>query len=937
VKLLERLRELTAIQALLDNPGEILLIEGGIGLGKTALVEAGCRRAAELDHEVLHARGSELEVEFAFGVVRQLFERRIARAEDRDALLAGPAVAVRPLLVGGSVDSLASDRSFAVLHGLYWLAANLAAARPLLLVVDDAHWTDEPSLRWLAYLATRLEGLAISMLVALRPTETAGTVASLLALRTKASAVVHPSVLSEAAVGEIVDAMVGHKTGERLRGAVWVASGGNPLYVTELLRGVETEERWRSDADPSTLLVGGRDAIARRVVARVRELHPSALDFAQAVAILGDECELRHAAAIAGVQMTVARRLAAGLARLEVLETDRPPRFIHPVVRDALEASLSSHNRDGAHLGAARLLHSEGALAGRIGAHLVGVAPAADLWVLQRLREAAQAALANGAPQTAATLLARALAEPPPPTERVEVLRETARAEVGAGIETATTRLEEALKCPADPRERAEIALEAAEAYAALFRWTDAVDVIERVLTELAEVDDSLASRLEGELVVCGLHDARRASRVAPVLKRLASRSVAGSAAEALGVARGMAMLLVGRPVDEAALPLEQALARAGTRPENWDTRAALLWSLITTERFEAVASALDPMVAEAHRSGSARGLVASYSTLGFLNLRLGMLPEADAAARVALRVLQEGDFAPGLPFAATVLADVSVEAGELDEAQALIAMLAQEGWPPGVGTVLIPAARGRLRLAQGRPAEALADFQVCAAMFGSDIWGMEMRDVGYLHARSGAAQAMIRLGNRDRAHELAKAELSDVTLFGAPRALGIALRTVGLTDRSGAGIEFLTESVAVLRRSPALLERAHSLAELGAALRRNGQRAAAREPLLEALDLAARCGARPLSARARDELKATGARPRRAWRTGIEALTPSEQRIVRLAVDGRSNRDIAHELFVTVKTVEGHLSRVYSKLGIEGRAQLARVVDAAKTRVPTL
>ena len=936
MKLLERHRELTAIETLLKLPGEILLIEGGIGLGKTTLVEAACRRAAELGYEVLRSRGSELEVEFAFGVVRQLFERRVSRAEDREALLAGPADAVRPLLVGGSVDSFASDRSFAVLHGLYWLAANLATPGPLLLVVDDAHWSDEPSLRWLAHLATRLEGLPISVLVALRPIETAGTVPSLLTLRTKAAAIVHPTALSEAAVGEIVAAIVGDRSGDRLRNAVWVASGGNPLYVNELLRAIETGEQWPSDIDPSTLLVGGRDAIARRVVARVREFHPSALDFAQALAILGDECQLRHAAAVAGLHMTEAARLAAGLVRLEVLATDRPPRFIHPVVRDALEASLPSDRRDAAHLAAAHLLHAEGALPGLVGAHLVGVAPAADRWVLQRLREAAHAALANGAPHTAASLLSRALAEPPPSTERVEVLRETARAEAGAGMETACARLEEALQCATEARERAEIALETAGVYAALFRWIDAVDVIERVLPQSAEVDNSLVSRLEGQLVVCGLHDARRAPRVVPVLERLATRSLAGSAAEGLAVGRGMAMVLAGRPVDEAALPLEQALSHAGTRPENWDTRAALLWSLITAERFETVASAVQPMMTEAHRSGSARGLVASYSTLGLLKLRMGMLPEADAAARVALRVLQDGDFAPGLPFAATVLADVATEAGELHEAQALLGLLPQEGWPPGVGTVLIPAARGRLRLAQGRPAEALADFQVCAEMFSSDIWGIEMRDVGYLHSRSGAAYALMRLGERDRARELAEAELSDVTSFGAPRALGIALRSAGLTHRGGAGLELLAESVRVLRRSPALLERAHSLAELGAALRRNGQRAAAREPLAEALDLAARCGARPLAVRAREELRATGARPRRAWRAGLEALTPSELRIVRLAVDGRSNRDIAHELYVTVKTVEGHLTRAYSKLGIEGRAQLARIVNAEKTRVPT-
>jgi DNA-binding NarL/FixJ family response regulator len=436
--------------------------------------------------------------------------------------------------------------------------------------------------------------------------------------------------------------------------------------------------------------------------------------------------------------------------------------------------------------------------------------------------------------------------------------------------------------------------------------------------------------------VVCGLHDARRASRVPPVLARLSSRSSLGTAVEALAVARGMAMVLAGRHSDEAAAPLEEALSRAAPRAENWDTRAALLWSLVATERFDSVELALGPMVAEVHRSGSARGFVATYSTLGLLRLRLGALPEADAAARVALRVLQEGDFAPGLAFAATVLTDVAVEAGELDEAQALIALLPQEGWPAGVGTVLIPAARGRLRLAQGRPADALADFQACERMFSPDVWGTELRDVGYLHARAGAAQALMRLGEREAARQVAEAELADVQVFAAPRALGIALRVAGLAHGGERGIELLHESVGTLRGSPAVLELAHSLTELGAALRRAGRRAAASEPLAEALELAVRCGAGALAARAREELKATGARPRRAWRTGVEALTPSELRIVRLAAEGSTNREIAHELYVTLKTVEGHLSRAYAKLGIEGRAELPGVLEEEKTRVPT-
>ena len=398
----------------------------------------------------------------------------------------------------------------------------------------------------------------------------------------------------------------------------------------------------------------------------------------------------------------------------------------------------------------------------------------------------------------------------------MDVLREAARAQASAGREAACQKLEEALGLAVDRAERAAIALELAEAYAALFRWVDAFDVLEQALSELGDADQALAARLEGELVVCGLHDARRASRVAPVLERLAARSPTGSAAEALAVAQGMAMVFSGRPAEAAAGPAASALARASGSSENWDTRAALLWSLVTAERFDAVAEALRLMLAEVHRSGSARGLVATYSTLGLLQLRLGALPEADGAARVALRVLQEGDFAPGLAFAATVLADVAVEAGELDEASALLALLPQEGWPAGVGTVLIPASRGRLRLAQARPDEALADFQTCAAMFSPELWGRGMRDVGYLHARSGGALALLRLGERDRARELAEAELADVTAFGAPRALGVALRVAGLAHGGERGLALLGESVATLRRSPAVLERAHSLAEWG-------------------------------------------------------------------------------------------------------------------------
>ncbi len=452
-RLFERERELAAVDELLDEGG-VLLIEGRAGIGKTALLEEACGRVAGVGREVLRARGSELEAGFAFGVVRQLFEGHLAGGEksERDVLLAGPAGAVRPLLLGELAASSAHDTSFAVLHGLYWLTVNLANRRPLLIVVDDAHWADQPSLRWLAHLAPRLEGPAVALLVALRPTEPVSARAPLEALMAEAQTVARPELLSEGAVRAIVRDALGEGVSDEVGAGIWAASGGNPLYLAELLRAIQVEGRSLAELDPAELLAGGRDGVARRVLAGLRGLGQQALPLAQALAVLGDGCELRHAAAIVNVEVSHAISLAAGLVRLEVLAADDPPRFIHPVVRAAVESRLASDTHDALHRSAARLLHAEHAAPGQVAAHLAVVRSAGDVWVLDRLREAARAAMQSGAPGAAAGLLRRALAEPPPTELRVAVLREAAQAEASAGRDTAFEQLEEALRLANDPR-----------------------------------------------------------------------------------------------------------------------------------------------------------------------------------------------------------------------------------------------------------------------------------------------------------------------------------------------------------------------------------------------------------------------------------------------------------------------------------------------------
>jgi DNA-binding CsgD family transcriptional regulator len=194
---------------------------------------------------------------------------------------------------------------------------------------------------------------------------------------------------------------------------------------------------------------------------------------------------------------------------------------------------------------------------------------------------------------------------------------------------------------------------------------------------------------------------------------------------------------------------------------------------------------------------------------------------------------------------------------------------------------------------------------------------------------RSGAALALQQLDRRDEALPLAREELELSRVWGAPTAIGRSLRALGLIEGGRRGLDLLEESVAVLGASPAAFELLQSQVELGAALRRSNRRADARELLRDCLDRAERSGAGLLARHARDELLATGARPRRLVVTGVESLTPSDRRIASLAAEGMTNREIAQSLFVTTKTVEMHLAHVFTKLEIRSRVELGTVLGA--------
>ena len=303
-----------------------------------------------------------------------------------------------------------------------------------------------------------------------------------------------------------------------------------------------------------------------------------------------------------------------------------------------------------------------------------------------------------------------------------------------------------------------------------------------------------------------------------------------------------------------------------------------------------------------------------------------GDVARAEGDVQMAVRLLAMHTDLRALPPLGAHLVDTLVERGEIDDADRMLAAAGLAGRiprAPWINELLFQ--RGRLRLAQGRLDEGIADLIEA---------GRREEATGRINPAatpwaSSVAVALAARGRADEARAGVHEELRRAREWGVARPIGVALRALGLLEGGEEGIALLREAVAELERSPARLEHARALTDLGAALRRANRRAEAREPLREALETARAGGAVAVARRAHEELTATGERLRPLAAAGAEALTPSERRVAELAAGGQTNREIAQGLFLTIKTVETHLSASYRKLDISSRRELAAALSA--------
>jgi DNA-binding CsgD family transcriptional regulator len=324
--------------------------------------------------------------------------------------------------------------------------------------------------------------------------------------------------------------------------------------------------------------------------------------------------------------------------------------------------------------------------------------------------------------------------------------------------------------------------------------------------------------------------------------------------------------------------------------------------------------------LAEAMRRGSAPGFAGASAWRAWIALRAGAAAEAEADARAAYEAPSGTTWQQLI--ASCCLIDVLVERGELDAAQAILAARSGED---AIGGELLLSTRSNLQAARGDLRGALADQLEARRVRGEADLVPDPDFDGWLRI----ARLLHATGDGDAAAREAQAALTWARTWGTPGYVGQALTVSGSILGGDEGFAQLHEAVAELNRSPARRELARSLIELGAALRRRGERKAAREPLRRALDIATAGGLVAIAERAREELRVTGAKVRRPACSGLASLTPSERRIVDLAAAGASNPEIAQALFVTVKTVEMHLGNAYRKLGIGSRRELAPLIPA--------
>lgn len=891
------------LDAVATGAALVVVIHGEPGTGRTHAIKRLAGMAAGTGLRVARVRAAPHDSEIPYAVAAAL---------------------------GESLDTKVSSSGSDEPEDIAEVAARLLEAASLsndvagsCLLVDDASWADEASLRVLLHAAQRLSGRGVAVVVATGPeSPSARTVRLLDELRASPDAVlVRLGPLESVEATALIDASLGRRADSCVHAPVLRRTGANPFLLTSLLddlaRTPAAEELAIEESVP--------DRVVATVSARLTRLGPDAVALARAVHVLAGEASLSRAATLAELDRRSAEDAADGLARIGVLRPGVPLAYAQPLVDAAVGIGIEPFALDRLHRRAAALLVAELACPTRVVPHLLRTTPSAEPWVVEQLRAAADQATGSGDCATAATLLRRAVVEPPAEDVVPAVLSELAFAESRAGLPEATSTIEAALGAVTSRDERLMLLRERTRLLWLTGHLPAAVDASETALTH-TEPDTLLHEELLAELLaVASMHD------LAPIYARprlveLLERANAGWVPDSAPLAATLATVLpfvlgdhrlVGPLVDRA---LQEDLWRVdappfGMRP---DFVIGSLWLSGGLDRGTRIIR--EGMASVDQENLFRHGLL--WYWLGEIRYAAGDLTGTIEAASTALEP-RWGAFLSWFGFSSATLAHTYLDLGDHSRAEEVLSATDGRLDPQQLYGIAVDLAKARLMVRTGRPEEATALTASVAERLGE----LGHRDSPQIVWRCIAAKAAIESNDLASAHVLIDEEIELAETTHAARRLGRALRLLArITDRPER-LPILRRSVEVLRLTEHRLAHARALRDLGLELHEAGDVPGARASLTEARELAEACGAGPVANGALTGLHATGARPRRTARSGVDSLTATERRVVDLAAEGRTNRDIGDSLGIASRTVEWHLRGAFAKLGVRSRRDLGGVL----------
>jgi DNA-binding CsgD family transcriptional regulator len=921
--LLGRTAETEILERLLANArngqSAVLVVRGEAGIGKTALLRHLLSEASGF--RVARCAGVEPEMELPFAGLHQLCAPMLDRLDS----LAEPQR--RGLSVAFGLFSGDSPDRFLVALAALSLLAEAAEERPLLCIVDDAQWLDQASAQVLSFVGRRLLAEPIALVFAARaPVTSPDDLAGLPELRLGGLAQEPARALLATVTSGPLDTSV--------RARIIEETQGNPLALLELCRGLGTAELAGGFALPGTGTgtgagtSTGTGGLPRRIEDHYAERLAGLPPHAQRLVLLAAADPVGDSALVLGAARAIG--LDAGAVSLAMdaglLDIGVNVRFRHPLVRSAAYRAATVEDRRAVHeaLAAATDARTD---PDRRAWHRAHATAGPDDEVAEELLSSASRARARGGVAAAAAFWERAAALTQDPGVRASRALAAAEAKYAAGdFVAAQTLLVAAEVGPLGDLGYGHVQRMRAQIAFALRRGSDAPPLLLRAAQRLEPLDSELAQETYLEALVAAIYAGRLAQRedMLQVTREVPAAPLRPELTHSQLLLRGLAVRLNDGYV-AAAPTLKEALRRYRTQPQQLDW-LCVTYNLVAMDLWDDAAwfELAAGQVRLARANGTLSWLPFGLDYLAECHIQAGELVQAEALLLEGERI-DPGIRAATLPYVSLLLA---AWRGNAPVATELTEIMVRGATARGEGAALTSAEYAKAVLHNGLGEYGLA---LEAALSASAVGELVISPWALYEL----VEAAVHSGQRERAVAAAD-ELSRIASASASDwARGAAARSRALLSAGRAAEEEFREAIDLLSRTRMAAQLARAQLSYGEWLRRENRRVDAREQLRAAYEALTSMGAEGFTERARRELQATGETVRKRTVETASELTAQEAQIARLASDGHTNPEIAAELFLSARTVEWHLRKVFAKLGVSSRRELRATLLGAGRALP--